>query len=112
MKMIALKRVKYPHGPSGKEYAPGEAFTALSERDAKALYVSGRARQAERDVPVSPAELPSAAAVSEAAPNQEGESRRQYQRRDMQAVDGQTGEDPPLRSSRRGRRQNAPNSES
>ena len=42
--MVATKRVKYPHGPDGREYAPGEAFTALSDRDAKALYIAGKAR--------------------------------------------------------------------
>jgi hypothetical protein len=41
--MVAAKRVKYPHGPDGREYAPGEAFQALSERDAKGLFIAGKA---------------------------------------------------------------------
>lgn len=113
MEMIALKRVKYPHGNTGREYAPGEAFTALSERDAKALSISGKARPCRQGrakaAPSSPAALP-AAAMTTPDPNQDGESRLQYQRRDMQAQDGQTGEATSPPSSRRGRRRNAPTS--
>ena len=29
IKMVAIRRVKYPHGPSGREYDPGEGFEAL-----------------------------------------------------------------------------------
>jgi hypothetical protein len=106
--MIARKRVKYPHGPTGREYAPGDKFAALSDRDAKGLYVSGRAVYAEKAVPKSPAELPAAAmAPAETLPNQNGESRRRYERRDMTAADGPTGGETPASSSPRGRRRKA-----
>jgi hypothetical protein len=43
IKMIASKKLKYPHGSSGKEYKAGDKFEALSERDAKTLNIIGKA---------------------------------------------------------------------
>lgn len=37
VKLVALKRLRYPRGPSGKEYVAGETFEALSEKDAHTL---------------------------------------------------------------------------
>lgn len=97
--MVAVKRVKYPHGHTGKEYQPNEPFVALSDRDARGLYVAGKARYGEKDeAPRNPTDLPVArAAKSEPLtetddPN--SDSRRgHYQRRDMTAEPaGRTGE--------------------
>lgn len=101
--MIAAKRVKYPHGHTGKEYKPGEPFTALSERDAKQLYIRGVATYGK---PANKTDLPKKAAKIEEAPVEpEAPLSRTYHRRDMQAQDTQTGEDSLSSSSRRGRRQ-------
>lgn len=102
MQMVALKRVKYPHGPSGKEYAPGETFEALSERDAKALSIVGKAEYGQKK---SKTDLPKEA--MKRAPKKEAAEAPAplaptYQRRDMQAA-GRTGEETPAPSSRRGR---------
>lgn len=37
IKLVALKKLHYPSGPSGKEYIAGQDFEALSENDASAL---------------------------------------------------------------------------
>jgi hypothetical protein len=115
--MIAAKRVKYPHGPDGREYRAGEDFEALSERDAKGLYVSGAARYAAPfekkarsvvDIPKRAVKAVEPEVAEEPAPLS-----GTYLRRDMQAV-GQTGEDKPVQSSRRGRPRkvwNSPDSE-
>ena len=98
MNMVALKRVKYPHGPAGREYAPGEPLVALSERDAKALYVSGRAKYGEAanmtDLPKPAVEV--AAAKEESVPLDQS-----YQTRHLEA--GPTGAETSPSSSRRGR---------
>lgn len=49
--LVALKKLRYPRGPDGKEYNTGDTFTALSERDAKALTLVRAARSAS-DGPV------------------------------------------------------------
>ena len=98
MKMEALKRVKYPHGPTGREYAPGEKFEALSDRDAKALSLVGKAKILEVkkanpvDLPdevmkpkakaMEPEPAPQEAPVEADVPLRRG---RFYQRRDMKA---------------------------
>lgn len=53
MRLVALKRVRYPRGPNAREYKPGEEFDTLSDRDAKALTLVGVAKSA----PVAPAPL-------------------------------------------------------
>jgi hypothetical protein len=45
-KLVALKRLTYPRGTGAKEYNPGDTFEALSDRDAKALKLVGRAKDA------------------------------------------------------------------
>lgn len=101
--MIAEKRVKYPHGPTGREYAPGEPFTALSERDAKGLYIAGKAKYG---APANKTDLPAEVMQpkAEEAPEETVfPLSRHYQRRDMRAEDGQTGEETSAQSLRRGR---------
>jgi hypothetical protein len=102
MQLVAKKRVKYPHGPTGKEYAPGETFDALSERDAKALVIVGKA---EYGKPTNKTDLPADVMKPkkvEEAPV-EPETPLRYQRRDMRAADGPIGEEISALSSRRGR---------
>jgi hypothetical protein len=97
--MTAAKRVKYPHGPTGREYAPGETFHALSDRDAKGLYVSGKATYGGKVVK-NKTDMPKV----EAKAKEVAEERAPlYQRRDMRAEIGPTGEDKSPPSSRRGR---------
>jgi hypothetical protein len=97
--MTAAKRVKYPHGPDGKEYAPGETFSALSERDAKGLYVAGKAIYGGA-APKNKTDLPK----SEPKAKEVAEERAPlYQRRDMRAESGPTGEAKSPLSSRPGR---------
>lgn len=95
--MVAAKRVKYPHGPTGREYAPGEPFTALSERDAKGLFISGKAKYGTADVPSLvdlPREVMTRQVKAEGATEtpevnaDAGEPKpkgRRYKRRDLQA---------------------------
>lgn len=95
--MVAVKRVKYPHGPTGREYAPGEPFTALSERDAKGLFIAGKAKYGTVDVPSAvdlPREVMTRQVKAEDAPEptevnaDAGEpkpKRGRYKRRDLQA---------------------------
>ena len=99
MKMEALKRVKYPHGPTGRAYAPGEKFEALSDRDAKALSLVGKAKILE-DKKANPVDLPAevmkpkakAMKADEPEPKEEPAAAdvplrrgRFYHRRDMKA---------------------------
>lgn len=98
MEMVAAKRVKYPHGPTGKEYGPGEAFEALSERDAKALFISGKATYGK---PTNKTDLPRK--KEEAVVTTPLSETGRYQRRDMRAEAGQTGEEALRPSPRRGR---------
>lgn len=51
IKLVALKRLRYPRGPDGKEYNAGDPFEALCERDAKALKLVRAARDAEVATP-------------------------------------------------------------
>lgn len=68
MKLVALKRLRYPRGPSGKEYAAGDTFEALSEKDARTLKLirvaeepSSKKPKAEKPVePPPPVEEPPA----------------------------------------------------
>lgn len=46
IKLTALKRLRYPRGPDGKEYEAGQDFVVLSERDAKALTLVRAAKPA------------------------------------------------------------------
>lgn len=99
--MIAAKRVKYPHGHGGREYQPGEPLKALSERDAKGLFVSGRAIYGK---PTNKTDLPKPVTKAKEAPAEpEAPLSRSYHRRDMVAEGSQTGEDSLSPSSRRGR---------
>jgi hypothetical protein len=106
MEMVALKRVKYPHGPTGKEYTSGESFTALSERDAKGLYISGKARYGAAS---NKTDLPKPAKVEEAPVEPEAPLHQFYQTRHMEA--GPIGEEQPSPSSRPGRRPRKRNSD-
>lgn len=103
--MVAVKRVKYPHGSSGREYAPGEPFTALSERDAKGLYFAGKATYAgpSTEKRTTSVDLPEAAHQAKEDVSEPAPLSGSYLRRDMRAENGQTGEAKPSPSSRRGR---------
>lgn len=48
MKLVALKKLRYPRGVEGKEYNPGDEFTSLSERDTQALTLIRVAKLAEQ----------------------------------------------------------------
>lgn len=49
MLLIAKKKFRYPRGGSDAvEYAPGDTFRALSERDAKTLVLTRVAEEAPR----------------------------------------------------------------
>lgn len=50
VRLVANKRLRYPHGRDGKEYGPGDSFET-SERDAKALTAVRVADYASGDVP-------------------------------------------------------------
>lgn len=65
MRLVALKRLRYPRGVGGREYSPGEAFETVSDRDAHALKLVKAARDAEA-APVSA--QPAAAPVAQAVP--------------------------------------------
>jgi hypothetical protein len=95
MKMIAMKTV-YDRA-ARKEYRPGVEFEVSDDNEASRLE---RTRKAKR-APVKPAhvDLPKAMKAEEPeAPKPVGR-RGRYQRRDMTAEDGQTGEEIPLPSS-------------
>lgn len=72
-KLVALKTLRYPRGPGGREYGPGDPFDVPSERDAKALKLV----RAAEDAPVAarPVKAPAAreakvpAVVSSHTPN-------------------------------------------
>jgi hypothetical protein len=94
MKMIAMKTV-YDRA-ARKEYRPGVEFEVSDDNEANRLE---RTRKAKR-APVKPAhvDLPKAMKEEEhAAPKKSG-GRGRYQRRDMVATDGPTGEEIPLPS--------------
>jgi len=96
IKMIAAKTVY--RQSERKEYRPGASFDVADEREADKLE---RARKARR-VPDKPkhVDVPKHTKVEEPdeAPKKSG-GRGRYQRRDMTATDGQTGEEIPLPSS-------------
>jgi hypothetical protein len=101
MHMVAVKRVKYPHGNAGKEYQPGEPFEALSERDAKGLYIAGKAKYGKA---ANKTDLPKPAVTVKEVEAEPAPLSRSYLRRDMTAEPaGLTGQDNPSPSSRRGR---------
>ena len=94
LRLIALRRVKYPHGSAGREYAPGEGFDALSERDAKVLKAAGRAKDApeverpklvEIKAPVYRTAAVTPAPTVEPETETDVPAKRQYRRRDMSA---------------------------
>lgn len=97
MKLVAMKRLRYPSGPEGKEYQPGQEFTALSDRDAKALTLVRAARAVDAPAPKSAAKAspePIAAQpnlLTTASMKAEDEAPtpapRRYRRRDMQPED-------------------------
>lgn len=96
MKLVANKRLRYPSGPDGKEYNAGQEFTALSERDAKALTLVRAARYADQPAakPTPPAPKPqqlhTAALKAEPMTTQESplvDAPRRYRRRDLQSED-------------------------
>lgn len=95
--ITALKEVVY----AGRTYYPGDTFDA-SEKDAKILCLlrktsSGAPARRVVDLPPRVAKAVEPEVAEEPAPLSGS-----YLRRDMQAV-GQTGEDKPVQSSRRGR---------
>jgi hypothetical protein len=51
LKLVALRRLRYPRGIGGKEYEAGDTFDALSDRDAKALTLIRAARDADEKPP-------------------------------------------------------------
>ena len=69
--MVALERFPYPYG--ARDLAPGDIFEAVSETDAHALRLTGRARDAS-----SSDSEKAASAEKPAAPGR-------YKRRDMAA---------------------------
>lgn len=94
MKMIAMKTVYYGR----KEYRVGQEFDVPNERDAAKMLRAHKAKAA----PVKPGkvDLPKSMKAEEFdAPKKSGGRGRTYQRRDMTATDGQTGEEIPLPSS-------------
>ena len=98
IKMVAIRRVKYPHGPTGREYDIGEGFEALSERDAKGLFVAGKAKPGEAENKTNPPKQ--VVKVEEVVAEPQSPL---YKRRDMQAETGQTGADKSPPSSPAGR---------
>ena len=99
VKMIALRRV-YSRS-NGKEFAPGETFHEHDEREARKHERSKRAEKAPHMERPSKVDLPVKRAAMEPetdTPKKSG-GRGRYQRRDMIATDGQTGEEIPLPSS-------------
>lgn len=109
--MVATKRVKYPHGPTGREYAPGESFAALSERDAKGLFIAGKAKYGtaanKTDLPAEVMKPAKVEKVEEAPDDPVAPlslSSQTYRTRDMTATNfGRTGEETSAPSLRRGR---------
>lgn len=93
MKLVALKRLRHPRGPDGKEYAPGDSFEA-SERDAKAYVLVRAAKDAPQDAEKPRrGRPPKERAVSTNAMTTEGASGLvhddgpRYARRDMRPED-------------------------
>lgn len=96
-KLVALKRLRYPRGPQGKEYNIGDSFDVLSDRDAKALTLI-RVARAESDEPEKPKPVlrttamraepvrPPAAPMTTESASEVTRSPR-YRRRDQQAED-------------------------
>lgn len=95
VEMIARKAVYYGR----KEYRAGAQFAVDNEREAARLERTNKAQR----VPDKPkhVDLPKQVKVEETdeAPKKIGGRGRTYQRRDMVATDGQTGEEIPLPSS-------------
>jgi hypothetical protein len=106
-KMVALKRFRYPSGPTGREYKIGDDVTVLSERDARALRLIRVAKDAPQEaskstasagVPKPPAPQPPPPPPPEPPPpappmtteNTEAlvPRRSRYRRRDMQPDEG------------------------
>jgi hypothetical protein len=89
--LICTRKLRYPAGSAGKEYVPGDAFKALSERDAKVLVAVGRAKESamkarnKTDLPKVAAEPRVPLAQSGETPAVEQTSSRQYNRRDLTA---------------------------
>lgn len=68
-KLVALKRLRYPRGVGGKEYTPGDEFTPLSERDAKAFLLVRAAKESDgKKRPLRVAEPKPVKPVAEATP--------------------------------------------
>lgn len=102
----ALRELRY----GGKTIFPGEGFEA-SEKEAKLLKAIGKATDGEV---ANKTDLPKAATAPEPAPEPDPvplQDAGHYQRRDMRAEDGQTGEETSPASSRRGRRRKAQTSD-
>lgn len=88
MKLVALKKLRYPRGPDGVEYKEGDFFTAYSERDAKALTLVRAAKNAPDEVVVvRPAAITTAAMSTETFEKPADTPRRRYTRRDVRAED-------------------------
>lgn len=97
-KMVTLKRLRYPRGGTdGKDYAPGDEFETLSDRDTKALSLLRLAKVAEPTVPLPVKRGPGRPSKSsyqtadvkaeEPEPQVEPPYVRRYGRRDMTAED-------------------------
>ncbi len=95
VEMIAKKAVYYGR----REYRPGTQFTVDNEREAAKMERTNKAQR----IPDKPkhVDVPKPAKVEEPDDNPKkiGGRGRTYQRRDMVATDGPTGEEIPLPSS-------------
>lgn len=84
----ALKRLRYPSGPAGKEYQAGDSFDALSERDAKALTLvraaqyDDKAKKPVKPKATEPQPLVTAGLKAE-DDSTAGDQPRRYRRRDV-----------------------------
>lgn len=109
VQMIATRH--YYDKAASKEYRAGTSFEVASEEEADRLVRRKKAMRSERtrnvtDLPdYTPVPATQSPDPDEAidAPKSEGLARPIYQRRDMQAENGQTGEVEPSQLSRRGR---------
>lgn len=106
MKLVALKELRY----AGATYLPGAMFEA-ADKDARLLKAVKRAADASTK-PAKPAhvDIPAPPAKEAEEPSPEFVPGH-YQRRDMRAEDGRTGEATSLQSLRRGRPRKEPNSD-
>ncbi len=79
MQVTRGRPIRYPSGPTAREYRQGQEFDVLSERDAKALQLIRAAKLVDHPTTITTREMKAEppAAVEQPTP------RRQYRRRDM-----------------------------